>query len=825
MEDEGLDNYRLWSTWNRRGGNGLGGRNGIGGGKRGSIFHQGAAEPPNGDSGGGGSSPPNILFWGDGDYATDDALGGSGLIHYGGGGGTSSSISSRNIPIGRGNDGGHDMIDGSSNINNGDVIADNSSSNHIQIYDPTADPRHEQLRPRPPTTPAQHQVDSNASQKNMIIVGVLIALIIVLCCILMFIVIPPVIKFFRKKIPVSKKRIERRYRTIDGWLITKAVQPCDDVCQCLQNHYGSNSNNSRRTNRSATTVVATSSKKTEGEDVDAAVESTDAIEVSYKSPDDGRNDRNDNAVASDENVEVIVSGQSQKDDPFENGLLKSSDWLCKLGITQNGKILNGGDTNSNKDGTIKCRDTKESKNQDMQKPCNCTKHIPQTSKIIKHDGDVKNTNYDCCHAGDEDICDGNRSVSSSSSSSSALSSLSKPCCSICLESFRIGDTISWSTSSACPHVYHHACIREWLLRKVGCPYCRVVVFLPVDRPTEADNTSAGGDGEGGGSQPAFRRRPLTDEALGKLAAERAFRATTTYFCGDCGLVELNGFGDDHWERIRGFTNKGNNQKSKQDNNNPVKASLRRGRGVLSTFLPFFSSTDRHRRLPNVEDDRNHVDSRIQQDNRNYEIDGNLSVNDQSERDLLHDLEDPSSRGENDDRDQEAASSHEHHHESLPICHVPLVQSPSASTNWSTTPMSVLRSTTTTTEVSHSTSSSSSPSSYGVNTTTSTVESPVPYEQSSSFTSSFNTDSSPPALVMGETIEAVSSTIDNILSRPAGGSVSSSSGNDAPASTKRGTRNIEHDTDANADLTLPNLDGRDDNVPIIGLLQPRMSPHQ
>mmetsp|Transcript_58373 Transcript_58373/g.142743 ORF Transcript_58373/g.142743 Transcript_58373/m.142743 type:complete len:825 (-) Transcript_58373:34-2508(-) len=824
MEDEGLDNYRLWSTWNRRGGNGLGGRNGIGGGKRGSIFHQGAAEPPNGDSGGGGSSPPNILFWGDGDYATDDALGGSGLIHYGGGGGTSSSISSRNIPIGRGNDGGHDMIDGSSNINNGDVIADNSSSNHIQIYDPTADPRHEQLRPRPPTTPAQHQVDSNASQKNMIIVGVLIALIIVLCCILMFIVIPPVIKFFRKKIPVSKKRIERRYRTIDGWLITKAVQPCDDVCQCLQNHYGSNSNNSRRTNRSATTVVATSSKTTEGEDVDADVESTDAIEVSYKSPDDGRNDRNDNVVASDENVEVIVSGQTQKVDPFENGLLKSSEWLCKLGITQNGKILNGGDSNSNKDGTIKCRDTKESKNQDMQKPCNCTKHISQTSKSIKHDGDVKNTKHDCCHAEDEDISDGNRSVSSSSSSSSALSSLSKPCCSICLESFRIGDTISWSTSSACPHVYHHACIREWLLRKVGCPYCRVVVFLPVDRPTEADNTSAGGGSEGGGSQPAFRRRPLTDEALGKLAAERAFRATTTYFCGDCGLVELDGFGEDHWERIRGFTNKDNNQKSKQENK--VKASLRRGRGVLSTFLPFFSSTDRHRRLPNVEDDRNNVDSRIPQDDSNHEIDGNLSVNDQSERDSLHDLEDPSSRGEeNDGRDQEAASSHEHHHESLPICHVPLVQSPSASTNWSTTPMSVLRSTTTTTEVSHSTSSSSSPSSYGVNTTTSTVESPVPYEQSSSFTSSFNTDSSPPALVMGETIEAVSSTIDNILSRPAGGSVSSSSGNDAPASTKRGTRNIEHDTDANADLTLPNLDGRDDNVPIIGLLQPRMSPHQ
>ena len=58
-------------------------------------------------------------------------------------------------------------------------------------------------------------------EANMIIVGVLIALIVVLGMVLGVVTIPPLIHFFRRKIPVSQKRIDRRYATIDGWLITK----------------------------------------------------------------------------------------------------------------------------------------------------------------------------------------------------------------------------------------------------------------------------------------------------------------------------------------------------------------------------------------------------------------------------------------------------------------------------------------------------------------------------------------------------------------------------------------------------------------------------
>ena len=66
---------------------------------------------------------------------------------------------------------------------------------------------------------------SNGANQNMIIVSILIGLICVLCIILGFVTIPPLIIFIQRRLPVPQKRIDRRYATIDGWLITK-------VCSC-----------------------------------------------------------------------------------------------------------------------------------------------------------------------------------------------------------------------------------------------------------------------------------------------------------------------------------------------------------------------------------------------------------------------------------------------------------------------------------------------------------------------------------------------------------------------------------------------------------------
>lgn len=58
-------------------------------------------------------------------------------------------------------------------------------------------------------------------QHNMIIVGILIGLIVILCCVLGIVTIPPLWYYLRRTLPVSQKRIDRRYATIDGWLVRK----------------------------------------------------------------------------------------------------------------------------------------------------------------------------------------------------------------------------------------------------------------------------------------------------------------------------------------------------------------------------------------------------------------------------------------------------------------------------------------------------------------------------------------------------------------------------------------------------------------------------
>jgi hypothetical protein len=42
-------------------------------------------------------------------------------------------------------------------------------------------------------------------------------------------------------------------------------------------------------------------------------------------------------------------------------------------------------------------------------------------------------------------------------------------CPICMEAFQLGDAVSWSPNEECSHVFHHECIKEWLLKHVECP--------------------------------------------------------------------------------------------------------------------------------------------------------------------------------------------------------------------------------------------------------------------------------------------------------------------------------------------------------------------
>lgn len=70
-----------------------------------------------------------------------------------------------------------------------------------------------------------HETHNSTSQqyedRNWVVVGILIALIILLWFVLGVMLCVPLVRFVQRKMPVSKKRIERRYETIEGWLITK----------------------------------------------------------------------------------------------------------------------------------------------------------------------------------------------------------------------------------------------------------------------------------------------------------------------------------------------------------------------------------------------------------------------------------------------------------------------------------------------------------------------------------------------------------------------------------------------------------------------------
>jgi len=71
------------------------------------------------------------------------------------------------------------------------------------------------------TRPTSQSDTADDYPNNAAVVAVLIALICILFLILMSITLPPIIHMIKRKIPVSQARIDRRYATIDAWLIRK----------------------------------------------------------------------------------------------------------------------------------------------------------------------------------------------------------------------------------------------------------------------------------------------------------------------------------------------------------------------------------------------------------------------------------------------------------------------------------------------------------------------------------------------------------------------------------------------------------------------------
>jgi hypothetical protein len=114
-----------------------------------------------------------------------------------------------------------------------------------------------------------------------------------------------------------------------------------------------------------------------------------------------------------------------------------------------------------------------------------------------------------------------------------------PECPVCMECFVKDEIVSWSPSwNGCDHVFHHECIKEWLLHKDTCPYCRVI-FLPVDN-VHRKTTSRMIPSTFATILPTTFQLSYswTQEELQTLAEQRSRRLKSTYFCIQDGLVTI-----------------------------------------------------------------------------------------------------------------------------------------------------------------------------------------------------------------------------------------------------------------------------------------------
>lgn len=99
------------------------------------------------------------------------------------------------------------------------LVADNSTSLPDKSYplhpDAASNNTANDLPPHMVTT------TTTTTTTNMVIVGVLVGLICILTIILMILLVRPIMEYIRSKLPENKRRKELRYRTIEGWVISK----------------------------------------------------------------------------------------------------------------------------------------------------------------------------------------------------------------------------------------------------------------------------------------------------------------------------------------------------------------------------------------------------------------------------------------------------------------------------------------------------------------------------------------------------------------------------------------------------------------------------
>ncbi|GKY93412.1 hypothetical protein MPSEU_000308800 [Mayamaea pseudoterrestris] len=95
---------------------------------------------------------------------------------------------------------------------------------------------------------------------------------------------------------------------------------------------------------------------------------------------------------------------------------------------------------------------------------------------------------------------------------------SSSCCPICLDDFSAGAQVSKSFNRQCHHIFHHACILNWLLQDETCPCCRQSFLECLNDKHVANEAGAGGTAAGGGASEEHERQDDAVERTAEVAA-------------------------------------------------------------------------------------------------------------------------------------------------------------------------------------------------------------------------------------------------------------------------------------------------------------------
>jgi len=96
-------------------------------------------------------------------------------------------------------------------------------------------------------------------------------------------------------------------------------------------------------------------------------------------------------------------------------------------------------------------------------------------KYFKHKMEVNQNNYEEQEQNEvQETINTNAEVNIGALSENEINEVLIKECSICLDDFKQGENI---IKLNCNHIFHYACINEWILIKPECPECRRDIFV------------------------------------------------------------------------------------------------------------------------------------------------------------------------------------------------------------------------------------------------------------------------------------------------------------------------------------------------------------